>query len=240
MTWQLPPAASIFSRAVAEKPCACTVSFLEISPWPSTLTGTPLRVARLFSRSTSGVISAPASKRASRSRRLTGCVCVRPNCSNGIDFFMCGPRSLRIRMWIGLWPPSRLTLRFEPERDPAPFWPRPEVLPVPDPSPRPIRFLRWREPGFGFRLCSPISSVSAIDPHQVRDLRQHPAQDLAVFLLARAADLAKAKRAQGVALLRVRAVGRLDLRVLHGAHASTVSASASGSAAAGVSAGSGL
>ena len=28
------------------------------------------------------------------------------NCSNGIDFFICGPRSLRIRMWIGFCPPS--------------------------------------------------------------------------------------------------------------------------------------
>src|SRR4051812_35239196 len=221
MTWQLPPAASIFSRAVAENPCACTVSFFEISPWPSTLTGTSLRVARFFSRSASGVTSAPSSKRASRSRRLTGCVCVRPYCSNGIDFFMCGPRSLRIRMWIGFWPPSRLTLLFEPAREPAPFWPRPEVLPKPEPSPRPIRFLRWREPGFGFRLCSPISSVlcsSAIDPHQVGDLREHPPGHVVVFLLRRTPDLPQAERAQGVALLRIGAVGRLDLGELHGSH----------------------
>ena len=54
-----------------------------------------------FSRRESGVTSAPLSKRASRSRRFTGWVCVR-NFSNGIDFFMCGPRSLRIRMWIGV------------------------------------------------------------------------------------------------------------------------------------------
>src|SRR5919199_4214069 len=105
---------------------------------------------------------------------------------------MCGPRSLRIRMWIGFWPPSRLTLRFEPEREPAPFWPRPEVLPKPEPSPRPIRFLRWREPGFGFRLCSPISSV--IDPDQVGNFRKHPPSDFVVFLLGGTADLSKAKR----------------------------------------------
>ncbi len=37
---------------------------------------------------------------------LTGWVCVR-NGSNGIDFFMCGPRSFRMRMWIGIWPPSK-------------------------------------------------------------------------------------------------------------------------------------
>ena len=26
----------------------------------------------------------------------------------GIDFFMCGPRSFRMRMWIGICPPSKL------------------------------------------------------------------------------------------------------------------------------------
>ncbi len=72
--------------------------------------------------------SEPPSNRSSRSRRFTGWVCVR-NFSNGIDFFMCGPRSLRIRMWIGVCPPSKLTFRFAPEREPAPLWPRPEVFP---------------------------------------------------------------------------------------------------------------
>src|SRR5215213_3114017 len=46
MIWQVPPADSIFSRADLEKPWACTVSALESSPRPSTLTGMPLRVAR--------------------------------------------------------------------------------------------------------------------------------------------------------------------------------------------------
>src|SRR3954471_10152746 len=116
---------------------------------------------------------------------------------------MCGPRSLRIRMWIGFCPPSWPTFFFAPAREPAPFWPRPEVLPKPEPSPRPIRFLRWREPGFGFRLCSPISSWSAIDSHQVGNLRQHAAGHVAVLLLGGAPDLAQAERAQRVALLRV-------------------------------------
>src|SRR5262249_52036874 len=45
--------------------------------------------------------------------------------------------------------------------------PLPEVFPSPEPSPRPSRFRGRFEPGFGFRLCSPISSergVSAISP----------------------------------------------------------------------------
>ena len=92
--------------------------------------------------------SAPESKRASRSRRFTGWVLVR-NFSNGIDFFIVGPRSLRMRMWIGFWPPSKRTRFLAPEREPAPLWPRPEVLPVPEPSPRPIRLRSLREPGAG-------------------------------------------------------------------------------------------
>ena len=103
-TSQVPPAASIFSFAAALKAWAWTVSFLEISPRARILTGWR-RLARPASRSVSGVTSAPASKRSSRSARLTGCVWVR-NFSNGIDIFMCGPRSLRIRMWIGFCPPS--------------------------------------------------------------------------------------------------------------------------------------
>jgi hypothetical protein len=51
------------------------------------------------------------------------------NFSKGIDFFMCGPRSLRIRMWMGVCPPSKFTFRLAPEREPAPLWPRPEVFP---------------------------------------------------------------------------------------------------------------
>src|SRR5258706_8405522 len=109
---------------------------------------------------------------------------------------MCGPRSLRIRMWIGFWPPSRLALRFEPDREPAPFSPRPEVLPKPEPSPRPMRLRRWREPSFGFSEWSPISSgfsSSAIDLHQVGDPRDHAAHDVPVLALGRATDLPEAQ-----------------------------------------------
>ena len=101
----------------------------------------------------------PASKRSSSEDTLTGWVWVRKG-SNGIDFFMCGPRSFRIRMWIGIWPPSKFARLLLPEREPAPFCPRPEVLPFPDPSPRPTRLRGRRLPGVGARLCSPICSCS--------------------------------------------------------------------------------
>ncbi len=82
-------------------------------------------------------------------------MCVR-NISNGIDCLLFGPRSLRIRMWIGIWPPSKRPRSLAPVRAPAPLWPRPDVLPVPEPCPRPTRLRALREPGAGFRLWRPM------------------------------------------------------------------------------------
>ena len=42
------------------------------------------------------------------------------------------------RMWSGIWPPSKPAIDT-PERALAPFWPRPAVLPLPEPMPRPTR-----------------------------------------------------------------------------------------------------
>src|SRR4051812_46687866 len=218
------------SRAAAENLCAWTVSGLDRSPLARILTGTSLRLPRPLAARASSVTSAPLSKRFSRSERLTGWVCVRKG-SKGMDFFMCGPRSLRIRMWIGIWPPSKFTRVFEPEREPAPFWPRPEVLPVPEPSPRPTRLRVLREPGAGLRVCSPTRGVSSAigDLHQVADPVDHAPDLLVVLDLDRLADLAQAERAQRLALRVVGAVLRLDLRHLHGA-ASSAPAGASPSA----------
>ena len=68
----MPPAASIFSFAVFENPCAEIERAFDSSPTPSTFTSTEtFRISR-FALSVSGVTSVPASKRSSRSRRLTG------------------------------------------------------------------------------------------------------------------------------------------------------------------------
>src|SRR5215213_7241341 len=198
ISWQVPPAASIFSRAVFEKAWACTVSAFERSPWPRILTATSRRVAVFFSRRESGVTSDPLSKRASRSRRLTAWVFVR-NFSNGIDFFMCGPRSLRIRMWMGVCPPSKFTRFFAPEREPAPLWPRPEVFPVPEPSPRPMRLRGLREPGAGFRECSPMRLL--IHLHQVLNGVNQATNRRVVLTLCRTPDLSKAERLERLMLL---------------------------------------
>src|SRR5436305_7342958 len=198
------------ARAAPLNACAWTVSFFDSEPLARTLTGTSLRVPRPLAFSASSVTSSPASKRRSRSWRLTAWVCVR-NGSKGIDFFMCGPRSLRIRMWIGIWPPSKLCRVFEPEREPAPFWPRPAVLPKPEPSPRPTRLRSLREPGAGLSECRPIRcSSSAIgDLHQVADAVHHAPRLLVVLDLDDVADPAQAERAQRVELDLVGAVARL-------------------------------
>src|SRR3954467_6528823 len=134
---------------------------------------------------------------------------------------MCGPRSLRMRMGTGIGPPSKLWRVFAPAREPAPFWPRPDVLPVPEPSPRPMRLRARRLPGAGLRVCRPKSSFSVIDPHQVADAVQHAARLRGVLDLDRVADAAQPERAQRVELLLVRAVLALDLRHLHDAGASS-------------------
>src|SRR5689334_24891947 len=47
-----------------------------------------------------------------------------------------------------------------PAREPAPFWPRPDVLPSPDPGPRPTR-LRWGRALIDFVACSALRSITA-------------------------------------------------------------------------------
>src|SRR3954454_7769313 len=158
-----------------------------MSPRARILTGWR-RLARPASRRDSGVTSSFALKRASRSERLTGCVWVR-NFSNGIDIFLFGPRSFRIRMWIGFWPPSYAVLRLLPERAPAPLWPRPEVLPCPVPTPRPSRLRGRLEPGAGFSVWRPTFSSSAIlDLHQVTDGADHLAKLRGIGVLRLLAD----------------------------------------------------
>src|SRR5271155_2398231 len=45
------------------------------------------------------------------------------------------------RRCSGIWPPSNPRIIREPERDRCPLCPRVEVLPMPEPIPRPTRFL---------------------------------------------------------------------------------------------------
>src|SRR5271155_5401511 len=45
------------------------------------------------------------------------------------------------RRCSGICPPSKPRIMWEPERDRCPLCPRVEVLPMPEPIPRPTRFL---------------------------------------------------------------------------------------------------
>src|SRR5690349_313205 len=143
---------------------------------------------------------------------------------------MCGPRRLRMRMWIGFWPPSKRARRLAPDRDPHPFWPRPAVLPVPEPSPRPTRLRGRRDPGVGFRLCRPIRSCSAIggDLDQMPYAADHAADLRGVVVVHLVAYAAQAQRSQRLPLLLVGAVARSPLGDLERAHELVSSAPSTG------------
>src|SRR3954466_9970260 len=81
------------------------------------------------------------------------------------------------RRCSGICPPSKPTLWKPPERAFWPLWPRPAVLPQPEPPPRPTRWRTLFAPGAGFREFNRMlgSSVSALDPHEVRYPVDHAA-----------------------------------------------------------------
>src|SRR3569832_2322963 len=71
-----------------------------------------------------------------------------------------------IRMWSGIWPPSKPAIDT-PERAFAPFWPRPAVLPSPEPMPRPTRTRPWRAPllsrsSLSFIVCTRFRFCRAV------------------------------------------------------------------------------
>src|SRR5580700_1280523 len=85
----------------------------------------------------------------------------------------------------GICPPSKPRIMWEPERERCPLCPRVEVLPIPEPIPRPTRFLpvfaclgaRKLERFFGITsslnaslvLASPTRLFTLFyDPHQMR------------------------------------------------------------------------
>ena len=122
----VPPAASIFSTADFEKPCAETDRVVVSSPRPSTLTSTESFRINPAAFSDSGVTCVPASKRCSRSATFTGWLYVR-NGPIGIASAEVLPLSLPVRMSIGIWPPSKPAgILCDPARDFWPLIPRPE------------------------------------------------------------------------------------------------------------------
>src|SRR5512144_2981632 len=103
---------------------------------------------------------------------------------------------LGIRMWSGIWPPSK-PLIWTPVRAVWPLPPRPPVLPLPEPMPRPIRRRDLRAPGLSESWLSLIldylvmagaaykaASVGCFDPHQVAYLVDHAADRGRILELA--------------------------------------------------------
>src|SRR5215207_9197104 len=140
MTAAEPPAAAIFSFAVAEKACAVTASWMPPrSPLPRTLTSRFGRTAPATTNS-SGPTVPPSGNNLARSSTLTTWYSTRKR--------FLKPLSLGSRMWIGICPPSNPA--GTPLRALVPLVPRPAVLPLP-PSPRPTLVLRVLDPGAGRR-----------------------------------------------------------------------------------------
>src|ERR1700740_1609651 len=153
-TSTLPPALVIFSCADLENLCACTVIAIVSSPSPRIFTGCFALITPAL-RSTSGVMgelsNSPPSK-ASRSRLTI---------LNSLRKMFVKP-GFGMRRCSGIWPPSKPRIMREPVRERWPLCPRVEVLPMPEPMPRPTR-LRFSDAFFGARMLDKfISKVSAI------------------------------------------------------------------------------
>src|SRR4029453_17812080 len=200
----LPPAAAIFSAAFPLNLCARTVSALPTSPRASTFTLRPPPCTSPCSRSSSGVTTVPASNLRARRSRLTTAYSTR----NGL----WNPR-FGTRRCSGIWPPSNPRLNLKPDRDFAPLCPRPAVLPLPEPSPRPMRFFALFMPRGGLRSCRPISVAHF---NEVPHLVDHAAHGGRVFQLHRVADPQQTEAAHHGALVAVESRWTLDQRHLDG------------------------
>src|SRR6266849_171483 len=123
----------------------------------------------------------------------------------------------------GIWPPSKPLMRT-PERAVWPLPPRPEVLPLPEPMPRPTRMRFLREPALSaislsFIALSPCLLLLADDADEMLNLADHAANLRGVLKLGDPADLVELEADQRRTLRVVAAdcaAGLLDLDHLCG------------------------
>src|SRR6201986_2396144 len=105
----------------------------------------------------------------------------------------------------GIWPPSKPLMRT-PERAVWPLPPRPAVLPLPEPMPRPTRMRFLREPALSaislsFIALSPYLSLFLVDDaDEMLNLCDHAANCRGVLQLGGAADLVELEADQRLAL----------------------------------------
>src|SRR5437660_1440613 len=138
----VPPACSIFERAEADTVTPFTLNLRCTSPMPSSLMGWSGRRTSPAPNSVSGVTSAPSAS-CPRCRTFTTCA----GCLNGFVKPRFGIRRMR-----GIWPPSNPGRTLPPWRAVCPLPPRPAVLPIPEPGPRPLRMRARCDPGGLWRL----------------------------------------------------------------------------------------
>src|SRR5439155_3670242 len=133
------------------------------------------------------------------------------------------------RRCSGIWPPSKPTLWYPPERDFWPLWPRPAVLPSPEPMPRPTRRRAFLAPAAGLIVFNrisvlpflPASSRRLADLQQVADLADHSSRRRRVDDVGRVVRPLEAEPAYRRTMVLLAAVGALhqrDLDLLVGRH----------------------
>src|ERR1700677_1637202 len=183
---------------------ACTVTAAVNSPSPSTLT----RPFRFFSRPLLAKDSSVSSEWPSA---WSSAIRLRFTTEYSVRKMLVKPRLGR-RRWSGIWPPSKPRIICEPERERCPLCPRVEVLPMPEPIPRPTRFL----PVFAFLGARRLERFFAItvlaqrrsgatdsllfyglldDPYQVGHSLDHASDRRRIFPLY---DLIEAGKAQAL------------------------------------------
>src|SRR5436309_1117822 len=122
-------------------------------------------------------------------------------------------------------------MRWLPDRDFCPFWPRPDVLPLPEPCPRPTRLRsRWL-PSAGCSVCR-FSSLIVLHLHQRGHLAQHPLQRRRVLVHRALVDAPQAQCPHGATMLRAGAYRASHLRDPQLRHQDAASAAAAAVSAA--------
>src|ERR1700737_3855993 len=106
------------------------------------------------------------------------------------------------RRWSGICPPSK-PLMATPVRAFCPLTPRPPVLPLPEPMPRPIRMRALRAPGRSAISLSfmRFSSRLVDDANEMADFVDHPAHGRIVRQRLLSPDLIEPEADQGGTLL---------------------------------------
>src|SRR6185503_11410523 len=192
----VPPAASIIERAPLVTRISLSDTLRSSLPERMTFAASALRD------------TIPAALSAARSISAT-CIACRSPVRTSATSSRVGELKPRFgrRRCSGICPPSKPTLWKPPERARWPLWPRPAVLPQPEPTPRPTRWRSLLEPGAGFRE---LSFMSALDPHQVEHFFDHAAHRRRVGQLGDAVDAAQPEPAHRGAMAAIDVVGALQ------------------------------